>query len=292
MMADNKLPFKISSGLKNIIGKDLITDDYVAVFELVKNSFDAYAQKVLITFEEDKIVIADDGKGMSIDDIMNKWLFVAYSAKKEGVEDVELEDEKFKSYRDEIKAKKYYAGAKGIGRFSCDRLGEKLLLTTKKASSDSLVEQIEVFWKDFDLDPKQEFIKINVLHRTLSYLPKEFKDFKHGTILEITGLNKPLSWNRKKKIELKHSLEKLINPFETTGGTGLSISIRDESEVEDDKKEKLKRYRVNGKVNNFLLETPGLKTTQIILEIDEAGKYLTIELIDRETTSTPSFFAE
>lgn len=33
---DKKLEFKISSGLKDIIGKDLITDDYVAIFELVK----------------------------------------------------------------------------------------------------------------------------------------------------------------------------------------------------------------------------------------------------------------
>ena len=32
-----KLDFKISSGLKNIIGKELITDDFVAIFELVKN---------------------------------------------------------------------------------------------------------------------------------------------------------------------------------------------------------------------------------------------------------------
>ena len=28
---DKKLEFKISSGLKDIIGKDLITDDYVAI---------------------------------------------------------------------------------------------------------------------------------------------------------------------------------------------------------------------------------------------------------------------
>ena len=44
----NSLEFKISSGLKDIIGKDLITDDYVAVFELVKNSYDAKTTKVKI----------------------------------------------------------------------------------------------------------------------------------------------------------------------------------------------------------------------------------------------------
>lgn len=49
---DNQLQFKISSGLKNIIGRDLITDYFIAVFELVKNSYDTHASKVLIEFEK------------------------------------------------------------------------------------------------------------------------------------------------------------------------------------------------------------------------------------------------
>ena len=48
-----QMRFKISSALKDLIGKDLITNDNVAIFELVKNSYDAYATKVEITFEED-----------------------------------------------------------------------------------------------------------------------------------------------------------------------------------------------------------------------------------------------
>ena len=50
-----QLQFKISSALKDLVGKDLITNDYIAIFELVKNSYDAYASKVEITFAEDKI---------------------------------------------------------------------------------------------------------------------------------------------------------------------------------------------------------------------------------------------
>ena len=37
----NKVHFKTNILLKNIIGKDLITDDNVAMLELVKNSYDA-----------------------------------------------------------------------------------------------------------------------------------------------------------------------------------------------------------------------------------------------------------
>jgi hypothetical protein len=34
----------VSTGLKTVLGRELITDDEVAIFELVKNSFDAGAK--------------------------------------------------------------------------------------------------------------------------------------------------------------------------------------------------------------------------------------------------------
>ena len=278
-MADNQLSFKISTGLKNIIGRDLITDDYVAVFELVKNSFDAYAKKVVVTFKKDKIVITDDGKGMDINDIKNKWLFVAYSAKKEGVEDLELKEKEFDSYRDKIQAKKFFAGAKGIGRFSCDRLGSKLILTSKKSASNAKIEQIVVDWNDFDKDPEEKFIDIKVKHRTLQPATKELKKLQNGTILEISNLNS--SWNRTKKLVLKHSLEKLINPFEDNPLNGFSIQIEDESELITDKTEKNKRDKINGEVKNFVFETLDLKTTQVLTELDSKGEFVTTTLWDR-----------
>ena len=76
-----QLRFKVSSALKNIIGSDLISDDFIAVFELVKNAYDAHASKVEITFENiysdnAKIIIKDNGKGMNYDDLINKWLLM------------------------------------------------------------------------------------------------------------------------------------------------------------------------------------------------------------------------
>lgn len=280
-MTEQLLPFKISSGLKNIIGRDLITDDFIAVFELVKNSYDAYATEVTISFEQGKIKIEDDGKGMDLEDIKNKWLFVAYSAKKEGVEDQELNSKEFKSYRDNIIVKKYFAGAKGIGRFSCDRLGGKLILTTKKATENSKIEQIEINWDDFEKDSQKGFLDIRVKHRTIETVTPELKKFKHGTILEIYRLN--TSWERQKKIHLRQSLEKLINPFEEITPDAFRIIIEDEREKPKDKEEKDPRYRVNGEVKNFVFEMLDLKTTQVITEIDEAGEYITISIRDRGT---------
>lgn len=119
-MGEN-LKFRISSALKDILGRDLITDAFIAVFELVKNSFDAHATRVDIKFENiengnGRIIIKDNGKGMNYEDLLNKWLFVAYSAKREGTEDDNYD------YRNNIHANRPFAGAKGIGRFSCDKL--------------------------------------------------------------------------------------------------------------------------------------------------------------------------
>ena len=55
------LAFKVSSGLKNLIGRDLISDKYIAIFELVKNSYDANASNVKISY-----LISDQGNGKII----------------------------------------------------------------------------------------------------------------------------------------------------------------------------------------------------------------------------------
>jgi signal transduction histidine kinase len=264
------LVFKVSSGLKDIIGKDLITDDYVAVFELVKNSYDAKATKVIITFLEDTIIIADNGKGMSYDDLKNKWLFVAYSAKRDGSED----NQKDQTHQNKIGQKRYYAGAKGIGRFSSDRLGKKLLLETKIKTS-KYCEYIDVDWQRFERDQQDDFINIKV-----EYDKKPFKNnfplnSKNGTMLMINALNS--RWDREKIQGLKYSLEKLINPFSGIDDFGIEIICK--REQENDKKAKLDRNKVNGPIKNNILAVLDLKTTNINAIINQ--NEIVTEIIDR-----------
>ena len=84
-----------------------------------------------------------------------------------------------------------------------------------------------------------------------------------------------------KKSAEKHSLEKLINPFEDKSKEKFSIVIIDESEEDADKSAKRSRDKVNGDVRNFVFEQLELKTTQILSEIDSSGEFLTITLKDR-----------
>ncbi|MBL0146562.1 MAG: ATP-binding protein [Chitinophagaceae bacterium] len=278
--------FKISSALKNLIGSDLITDNFVAVFELVKNSFDARATEVKITFEDiysknAKIIIQDNGKGMDYEDLTEKWLFLGYSAKRDGTED----------YRDKIKSGRVYAGAKGVGRFSCDRLGKYLNLITLSEHPKSKIESIFVDWAKFEQNQKVEFKEIPVTHTVLT---KTKYDLKKGTVLEITGVPADF-WNRENFKRLKEKLSKLIRPDLNTSDEvqkfKIILSVPDES---DKDREVLKKYQqdknadieqyyntVNGEIKNFVFNELDIKTTRIESSIDDKG-IITTRLTDRE----------
>ena len=272
---ENSLQFKISSALKDLVGKDLITSDNVAIFELVKNSYDAYANHVVITFSKNKITIADNGKGMSLSDLKDKWLFLGFSAKKDGTED-EVND-KQKSYRDKIR--RFYAGAKGIGRFSCDRLGRLLTITTKTRDS-LLAEQILVDWANFEVDQKIEFDNVDVEHRTLNVGNVFPNQESHGTIIEIEDLHdEETPWTRKHILELKSSLQKLINPYSETNDFVIEIICERERKMDFQKLQDgvgFDRDIVNGPLKNSITEILKLKTTQIDVKISDGFVYTTL----------------
>jgi len=275
---ENQLQFKISAALKDIIGRDLINDDFIAVFELVKNSYDAHASNVDIIFDKSgdkftKITILDDGKGMNYDDLINKWLFVAYSAKKEGTEEDNY------NYRDKIKVKRAYAGAKGIGRFSCDRLGTNLYLETIKDETKAKVEVLITDWEKFEDNLNDEFVNISVLHDTI---PKSTYRKEKGTVLEITNLRS--EWDREKLLKLKSALAKLVNPNTKSSEDSFKINLIVDSEKDGDEKiqevgkrkklpkEAIYKDIVNGDVENLIFETLDLKTTKITSELSSENK--------------------
>src|ERR1700678_4499314 len=142
------LHFKTNTLLKNLVGKDLINDDTIAVVELVKNAHDAKSPSVLIRFEgfdtesvttsDSRLIILDKGSGMDGTDIEDKWLNIAYSEKKLTTPDDGV----------------YFAGNKGIGRFSCDRLGEQLDLLTRRNREH--LYHLKIKWPDFEIEGKKD----------------------------------------------------------------------------------------------------------------------------------------
>lgn len=262
--------FKISSALKNILGRELVTDKYVAVFELVKNAADANANEVNIIFSNfedghyNKITITDDGDGMNSSDIVEKWLFVGYSDKRtEGHGSAHRR-----------KQTRYYAGAKGVGRFSCDRLGSSLRLVTKKTGC--AYNEVIVDWGDFEKNSLQEFSNVEVVHN--NNIKANGINFRHGTHIEITSLRD--MWDRDEVLTLKKHLTKLVNPFESTQSK-FNIKISAKEELAADASAKNENSQVNGYVRNFVFENMKLKTIGVSVEISEDGKIIKTELKDK-----------
>ena len=244
---EEKLHFKVSSGLKDIIGKDLITNELVAIFELVKNGYDADATEInlIINSYENYIIIQDNGKGMNRDDIENKWLFVAHSEKKD--------------------SDKVYAGSKGIGRFSCDRLGTKLKLISHK---DEEASELKIDWGEFEKDSLTKFEELDVTYTSLDVVEDRFIQ-KSVTILNISNLRDTWDLNRVNKVI--EALQRLVNPFVDDGKIKINVKyISSSSGIAE-----LDEY-----ISNNVASVLDKKTIYIECEIKE--KEISITLYDQE----------
>lgn len=275
--------FDVSVGLKRVLGRELITDDEVAILEMVKNSFDAGAKDVHLYFDAERILVVDDGSGMDESDLRNKWLFVAYSAKRAA----NAED-----FRDKAASRSYLAGSKGIGRFSSDRLGQILTLQTRPGGKAAQAHRLEIDWSKFEQDDRQHFETIPVNYEPIQKvkLPPELKDieakFTHGTIIEITQLRH--IWSRDDLVSLTGTLSKLINPFGNDADEfTITITAPGERDADEKARQRAKqdgnevssRDIVNGKVGNFIFSDLQEKTTFLKVHIE--GEHIYSLLTDR-----------
>lgn len=105
--------------IAELLGVQNFSTDESAILELVKNAYDASAESVLLCFDKDTLTIEDNGVGMNIDDIKQKWMHVGKSTK----------EYKTVLQNNEVRV---LAGSKGIGRFALARLGEVATIYSKK----------------------------------------------------------------------------------------------------------------------------------------------------------------
>src|SRR5690606_32197655 len=120
-----------------------------------------------------------------------------------------------------------------------------------------------------------EFVDVKVKHNTLPHNPSEYNS---GTILEITGLRNEPHWDVDKILRLKSSLAKLINPFEEDSNRQFEINIIADDFLQHDALQDSNFNKVNGLVENHLLDILKLKTVKLYTEISSDGKTITTEL--------------
>lgn len=113
-----------------LLGAQNFTNQESAVLELVKNAYDAKAPLLTITFQDNEMIICDNGIGMDANDIKRHWMHVGKSDK-----EYEVVDENNK--------KRILAGSKGIGRFALARLGELVNIYSKKDHCPGIMWQTD-----------------------------------------------------------------------------------------------------------------------------------------------------
>ena len=100
--------FSVDAKLLRELGERLVGRPHLALTELVKNSFDADARTVEITFQSGRIVVDDDGHGMSHDDFSRRWMRIGTAEKQLNRQSPEL--------------CRSVTGSKGVGRLSVQTL--------------------------------------------------------------------------------------------------------------------------------------------------------------------------
>ena len=148
-MDRDELGFTVDSQLLGELGERLVTRNYIALSELVKNAYDADATKITIRFvnakkgskklKNSEIHLIDDGHGMVFGHVKDYWMRIATPYK----------------VREPVSPTfgRRKTGNKGIGRFACRKLAGRLLLETTGRipnSKDLEWTRMEFDWGDFE----------------------------------------------------------------------------------------------------------------------------------------------
>lgn len=199
----DKLVFSVKPRLLRLLGDQLIRDANLAVFELVKNAYDADATRCTVHLENPdrpavaRIDIEDNGTGMDETVLRTAWMVIATD---------------FRAHQraENVRSKHFHRfplGEKGLGRLSAHKLGRFIRLITKVKGGTELV-------LDFDwdrLENAEELSKAAVTLRKRE--PETFPGAKHGTRLEVTKLRE--SWARGELRRLHRAVNSLCSPFKS-----------------------------------------------------------------------------
>jgi len=200
------ITLKPRARLIRLIGQELISDEPVAVVELAKNAYDADARRFVVRFEGtrfdkvDRIVVEDDGHGMSLETTLSAWLEPGTTSKR---------------HTRVSPGGRLYQGEKGIGRFAAARLAKTLLLESKTQSTAPGV-MVLLQWGAFDDNSYLADIPI-------SYETGPIADLDRGTRLTMEGLQR--QWTEPDFERLQQRLSRLLSPFDDVKGFVIELSV-------------------------------------------------------------------
>ena len=171
----NSIQFNFSYYALKLLGKNLYSNPWSAISELVANGLDAQASSVklfinMINKEHSTIEILDNGTGMSYNDLANKYVFMG------------------KNKRDNLpkELKNSVMGRKGIGKLAALFLSKKYYIITKKAENSETSWYLDSKNADDSSIPTLERCKIeDVSIETIDI----WNMYKSGTLIKLTDVD-------------------------------------------------------------------------------------------------------
>jgi signal transduction histidine kinase len=185
-----------------LLGDQLIRDAGIAVFELVKNAYDADATKVVVTLsyiydpDRGEVTVEDDGYGMNWDQVVNVWLEPGTDYRQQ---------QKIRGQRSPL-FNRLPLGEKGVGRFAAHKLGKKVKLISRRKGEPEVV--VEIDWNEFSKERYLSDAHVKITERE----PQHFTGERTGTRLEISQLNEELS--RGKVRDIQRAINSICSPFQ------------------------------------------------------------------------------
>lgn len=269
-ITSENLSFTVDARLIRELGEKLVTRDYLALAELIKNAYDADSDKVEITFKnvtennsDAEIIIKDFGTGMNWNEVNNYWMRISTANKEDNPVSQKYGRKK--------------SGSKGIGRLACQKLAHTVTIDTisQVTSSTAQVISFTVEWDDF-IDGKD---LIEVTCRSKRY-ETNLSDVTLGTTIYLKNLKR--SWTQGSYNSLQRQLSSLSiaqpvrrgNPYKEDPGFEILINA---NEFEND----------NYKLSEKVLDASWGRLTGEVLEDGTVNIEFDGKLIGKKTYLLP-----
>ncbi|MBN2610194.1 MAG: sensor histidine kinase [Bacteroidales bacterium] len=229
--------FNPKAHILTLLGEELIKSPVMAIYELVKNSYDADAKKVDVFFldiddlNNAAIIIEDDGLGMTSDVVENVWLEPGTDNRKP----YNIKTGKRQVIKSPV-FKRVPMGEKGVGRFAVHKLAQEILLitrpkiiilndTTGEIEKEELADyeiQLYINWKDFNQSIHLSEIPIKWKIR------KDENTFRFktnsGTYIRLSGLKE--NWTRRMARDLKRNTLSMLSPKNDEAKFKINLDFR------------------------------------------------------------------
>ena len=198
-------PFRPRARMLQLLGDELIGSARLAIFELVKNAYDADANKAIVCLNLDTeegpiIIVSDDGEGMNHDVLQSIWLVPGNEHRK-------------KQRQYQIRTPKHNRlplGEKGLGRFAVHKLGNRISMVTRSRNSDECL--VEIDWNELIEKPFLDEATVKIIVRR----PEVFTGETTGTRIEVRELRGD-DWTRREIRRLHDQITSICSPFQASG---------------------------------------------------------------------------